>query len=203
VRKSILLALVAALALALGVSSLAAAGQDGATASAKRAHKKGKKKGKGCAKTKGHGKRAHRSATASKKKGKHRGKGCKGGGKRSADWPLRDGTYEGQDGIQLKVEAGGKMAAIVFGGIGGGGPQTCIPVSMELSTESVTSTAKLFKAGGKKVPVFGGNGEISWAIEVSPQLRYKLTVDSSFAFPEQEPCDKPGAHFAGGLEKTD
>jgi len=193
VRRSILLALVAALALALGLSSLAAAGQDGATASAKRAHKKGKKKGKGCAKakgkSKGHGKRAHRSATASKK----RGKSCKGGG-----LPLRPGTYEGQDGIGLEVKSGGKTAALTVNGV----PDTCLPLPLTLPEEPASSTAKLFKAGGKSVPAFGGHGEIRWVIEVMPQLRYRLTLDSSFAFPEQDPCDKPGRHFSGGLRKT-
>ena len=189
-RRSILLALVAALALTLGVSSLAAAGQDGATASAKRAHKKGKKKGKGCAKSKSHGKRAHRSATASKKKGK----GCKPTGA----LPLRPGTYEGQDGFELKVKAGGKKAALVADGA----PGTCIPVAMELPDEPATSTAKLFKAGGKKNPAFGGSGEIRWVIEVNPQLKYKLTLDSSFAFPEQPPCDAPNRRFSGTFKKA-
>lgn|GEM_PF-3287151 len=194
-RKSILLALVAALALALGLSSLATAGQ-GAGASAKRAHKKGKKKGRGCAKAKGkgHGKRAHRSATASKKKGKGRkGKGCGGGG-----LPLRPGTYEGQDGIGLEVKAGGKKAALIVNGV----PDTCLPLPLTLPEEPARSTARLFKAGGKSISVFNGSGTIRWVIEVMPRLRYKLTLDSSYAFPEQPPCDKPGRHFSGALRKT-
>ena len=195
-RRSILLALVAALALALGLSSLAAAGQDGATASAKGAHKKGKRS-KGCPKAKGkrHGKRAHRSATASKRK--HRGKGCKGGAK-GGGLPLRPGTYEGQDGIGLEVKAGGKTAALVVNSP----PDTCLPLPLTLPEEPASSTAKLFKAGGKSVSAFGGNGTIRWVIEVMPQLRYKLTLDSSYSFPEQAPCDKPGRHFSGGLRKT-
>ncbi len=182
-RRSILLALVAALALALGLSSLAAAGQGGVETSAKRAHKKGKKKGKGCAKAKG------------KKK---RGKRCKPSGA----LPLKPGMYEGKDGIGLNVTEGGKKAAIVFGTSHGGGPATCIPIPLELSDKTTVSTAKRFKAGGTKIPSFGGNGEIRWVIEVDPKLRYKLTVDSSFAFPDQDPCDKPGARFSGRLKKV-
>lgn len=179
-RKSILLALVAALALALGLSSLAVAGQGGAETSAKRAHEKGKKKGRRC---RGKGKK---------------GKRCKA----TAGWPLRPGTYQGQDGIELRVMAGGKMASIVLGDTSGGGPTTCIPIPLELSKERATSTAKRFKAGGKSNPAFGGSGKIRWVIEVNPRLRYKLTLDSSLALPEQPPCDKPGARFSGALEKT-
>lgn len=63
-RRSILLALVAALALAVGFSSLAAAGQHGAAVSAK--HSKGKKRGKGC-KGGAKGARAGRCATGNTK----------------------------------------------------------------------------------------------------------------------------------------
>ncbi len=193
-KKLTLFALVAALALATGLSSLAAAGQDGATASAKKVHKKGKRKGcRGKKKGQRHSK-AHRSATASK--GKKKGKGCKRGGKGASG--LRVGTYEGQGGIGLNVTAGGKMAALIVNGT----PGVCIPVPLEFPAEPATSTAKLFKAGGKKVSMFGGYGEVRWVIEVNPQLKYKLALDASFALPEQDPCNKPTAHLSGTLKKT-
>jgi hypothetical protein len=189
VRRSILLALVAALALTVGLSSVAVAGQDGATASAK----KGKGKGKGC-KSKGKGK-AKGKASASKK-GKRKGKGCKGGAKTAPGWPLRGGEYEGQDGIGLKVTSGGKMAALVIAGA------PCIPLPLELPEEPATSTAKSFKAGGETTALFGGYGAAKWSIEVTPQLKYKLTLDSSHALPEQTPCNSTGVRFSGTLEKA-
>ena len=192
-KKSVLLALVATLALAIGLNSVATAGQGGATASAKKAQVKGKKKS---CKSKGKSK-AHRSATASKKKG-----GCKGKGRGGS--LLAPGTYDGQDGIGLKVTAGGKMAALIYEPPFGGKAkvETCIPVPLEFSEEAATSTATSFKAGGKRNSAFGGSGEIRWTIEVTSGLRYTVRLDSSYAFPEQPPCDAPGAVFHGTLKKT-
>ncbi len=199
-RRTILLAFVAALALAIGLSSVAAAGQDGAAVSAKKGKNKGKRcKSKGKGKAKGKNKsKAHRSATASKKKGKKRG--CKGRGKGGS--LLAPGTYEGQDGIGLKVTAGGKMATLTYTSTPGSRVRTCIPVALELPEEPATSTATSFRAGGKPNSVFGGSGEITWTIEVTSGLRYTVRLDSSFAFPEQLPCNEPGAVFRGMLKKT-
>lgn len=198
-RRSILLALVAALALALGLNSVALAGQDGAAVSAKKANKKGKKK-RGCkakGKAKGKNKGKARASARAKKKGKKRG--CKGKSKGGS--LLTPGTYEGEDGIGLKVTAGGKMASLIYSP-SGGRVQTCIPLALELPEEAATSTPTSFKAGGKPNSAYGGYGEITWTIEVSAGLRYTVRLDSSHALPEQAPCNAPGAVFRGTLKKT-
>lgn len=202
-RRSILLALVAVLALAVGFSSLAVAGQDGATTSAKKGNKKGKKKGKGCkskGKGKARGKNKGRARASAGKKGKKKGKGCKGGAKAAPGWPLRGGEYEGQDGIGLKVTSGGKMAALIYNSHEGT-RETCIPLALMLPEEPATSTAKSFKAGGETTALFGGHGAAKWSIEVTQQLKYKLTLDSSHAFPEQDACESRGVRFSGTLKK--
>lgn len=200
-RRSILLAVVAALALALGLNSVALAGQDGAAVSAKKANKKGKKKRgcKGKGKAKGKNKGKARASARAKKKGKNRG--CKGKGKGKGGSLLTPGTYEGEDGIGLKVTAGGRMASLIYSP-SGGRVQTCIPVALELPEEAATSTPTSFKAGGKPNSAYGGNGEITWTIEVTTGLRYSVRIDSSHAFPEQDPCNAPGAVFRGTLKKT-
>ncbi|HEU4906557.1 MAG TPA: hypothetical protein VFT19_10660 [Solirubrobacterales bacterium] len=200
-RRSILLAIVAALALAVGLSSVALAGQGSATTSAKKAGKKGKKRGckaKGKGKAKGRNKGKARASAKKKGKGKSRGCKAKGGSL------LAPGTYEGQDGIGLKVTAGGKQAALSYAPPFGSKVrvQTCIPIPLELPEEAATSTAMSFKAGGKTQSAFGGYGEIRWTIEVTSGLRYTLRLDSSHALPEQDPCNAPGAVFRGTLKKT-
>lgn len=201
-RRSILLALVAALALALGLNSVALAGQDGAAVSAKKSGKKGKKtrcKAKGKAKAKGKNKGRARASARATKKGKKRG--CKGKSKGKGGSLLTPGTYEGEDGIGLEVTAGGRMATLTYSP-SGGRVQTCIPVALELPEEAAISTATSFKAGGKPNSAYGGYGEITWTIEVSAGLRYTVRLDSSHALPEQAPCNAPGAVFRGTLKKT-
>lgn len=191
-RRSILVALVAALALALGLSSLAAAGQDGATASAKRAHKKGKKNGKGCAKgrSKSHGKRAHRSATASKKKGK----GCKGGG---AGW-VEIGKYVGGDGVEVDIRSR-KRVFVTFPGA----PATCLYLPSGAEDEDVKVTAKKLTAG--YVAPADAKGFVKrWSLVVTPNYGYKLVIDSDTndLGPGAPQCDKPGVKFQGKLKKV-
>jgi len=190
-KRSILLALVAALAVAVGFSPAATAGVDsGAHASAK--------KGKGCKGKKGKGK-AGKSAVASAKK---KGKGCKPQGK-TGSWPPSAGTYDGQDGVGLSIKAGGKQAALTFSPeLSEPNPKTCIPIGLEFPEEPATTTATLFKAGGKPIDLFGGNGQAKWSIQVKPNLNYTLELSSSFSFADQDPCDKPGVVFKGTLTKA-
>jgi hypothetical protein len=172
-KRSILLALTVVLALTVSLGSVAtAAPGDGAQASAK----KGKGKAKGC---KG-------------KKGKGKAKGCKGKGA-SSGLPLTPGTYDGQDGVGLVFE-GGKKASLEFVG---GDSKTCVPFPIGTSATSVSSTATSFKASGES----SSSLELKWSITVTPALKYKLVLDSSFVFPDQDPCDKPGAVFTGTLAK--
>jgi hypothetical protein len=193
VKRSILLALVAALALSFGLSSLATANAPGdATASAK--------KGKGCKGKKGKGKASQSASASAKKKGK--GKGCKGSKGGKGSWSLPVGSYDGQDGIGLTVKAGGTQASLIYAA-GFGDEKTCIPVPLEFPAEPVTSTSNSFKAGGKEVPMLGGDAKARWTIEVKTDLRYKVVLDSSYAFPGQTPCDKPGATFTGTLKPAD
>jgi hypothetical protein len=117
VKRSILLALFATLALAVGVSPVAVAAGDGSAHAAK--------KGKGC---KG-------------KKGK--AKGCKGKGKGQGGLPLSNGTYTGQEGVGLIVKGGGKQASLKYAGDSG---KTCVMFPIDPEATSVTSTSKAFTA---------------------------------------------------------
>lgn len=206
-KRNVLLALVAALALALGFGSVATAGAgEAAQASAK------KGKGKGC---KGKGKaKGKSSATASAKgKAKGKGKGCKAKGKgpqpkpepapapptpappTPSSWPLSDGTYDGQEGVGITIKSGGTQAALKYAGTFG---KTCIPLPIETDASSVSATGDSFTASGEA----SGSLKIKWSITVTPDLKYKLVLDSSYAFPDQDPCDKPGVEFTGTLTKA-
>jgi hypothetical protein len=178
----------ASLALALGLGMTGAAVADGgAGASATASKAKG---------TKGKGKK--RSCKGKKGKAKRKRKTRGGGGSKL---PLRVGTYEGQEGISLRVKSGGKRAALIYTGLGST-KATCLGVALEFPDEPAKSTAKSFKAGGKTVTLFGGHATARWVIEVTPKLKYKLTLDSTLTFPEQPPCDMPGVRFNGTLKKT-
>jgi len=173
VKRSILLALVATLALTVSFSSVAtAATGESAQASAK----KGKGKAKGC-----------------KGKAKGKGKGCKGRGA-SSGLPLTPGTYDGKDGVGL-VFKGGQKASLEFAG---GDSKTCVPIPIGTEATSVSSTATSFKASGES----SGSLALKWSITVMPGLKYRLVLDSGFAFPDQDPCNKPGAVFSGTLTKA-
>jgi hypothetical protein len=50
--------------------------------------------------------------------------------------------------------------------------------------------------------IAGGSGEVKWAIEVTPDLHYKVVFDSKLEFAETKPCDKPGVEFVGTLTKA-
>lgn len=172
-KRNVLLALVAALALGLGFSSTAiAATADGAHASAK------KGKAKGC------------------KKGKGKAKGCKGKGAVSG-LPLTSGTYESKTGAGLEVK--GKTVSLTFEPKGSSGP-TCIPIPVMMAALSTKSTANSFKASGSSSnPLF----TIKWSITVQSNLSYKLTIDSSLSGEDVTPCNKPGVVINGKLVKDE
>ncbi len=177
-RRSILLAIVAALALALGLSSLAAAGQGGVETSAKRAHKKGKKKGKRCAKA----------------KGKKKGKRCKGGG---ASW-LEIGKYVGGDGVEVDIRSR-KRVFVTFPEA----PATCLYLPSGAEDENVKVTAKKLTAG--YVAPSGAKGFVKrWSLVVTPSYSYKLVIssDTNDLGPGAPQCDKPGVKFQGKLKKV-
>lgn len=221
-KKSILLALVAALAIAVGTSSVATAGAgDAAQASAK----KGKGKGKGCKGKKGKAKGKSFALASAKGKAKGKGKGCKGKGPKpkpqpapmlpappppapapptpdppeSSDWPPSDGVYEGQEGITLFVSGGGKSAALDFAPVGDS--RTCVPDPIQTPKAPVTTSETLLTVGGGPVMLEEIFGEMTWTIEVKPDLGYKAVIDSTHQELKMPLCDRPGVVFTGTLTK--
>jgi len=185
VRRNIFLALVAALALAVGLSNVAVAHQGGADASAK-AGKKGKR-GKGKAKT------------CKGKRGKAR-KRCqrrRGGG---ANW-LKIGKYKGQGGVEIEIRSR-KRFRLTFPTA-----TTCLtplgPSSL-LESQEAELTANKLTGGYKAKP--GELGPIRyWSLTVTSGYRYKLVVSSNtsgFGPGGPPPCDKPGVKFEGKLKKV-
>ncbi len=213
-RRSLILALFATLALAIGFSASAAAVEDGADASAK--------KGKKCKKGKGKAKARTSSAAISLKK---KGKGCKKGKGKSpaggpgsttknppatpttptlpppaATWPPADGKYNdtGTNGLLLTIKAGGTQASAVLGG-----DDTCIgTLSFPSPDAPAQSTPTTFSASSEPFSYFGKAGTAKWSIAVTTDLQYTLTIDSSLAFAETTPCDKPGVVHKGTLVKA-
>lgn len=92
------------------------------------------------------------------------------------------------------------MAALIYNSLEAA-RDTCLALSVMLPEEPATSTAKLFRAGGTTTALFGGHGAAKWSIEVTPQLKYKATLDSSHTFPEQDACNSTGVRFSGTLKK--
>lgn len=186
-RRNILLALIAALALAVGLGNVATANQDSADASAK-SGKEGKRgKGKACKDKRGKGKsrgKARRSASASAK-GK---KGCKGGG---ANW-LELGKYEGQGGV-VSVEIRSRTR-VWFGA-----DTVCPGIFLGVQVKDAKLTANKLTAVYTAGP--GEDGILRrMSLVVTPDYRYKLVVDSSGPA-TIVPC-KPGATFQGKLKKV-
>jgi hypothetical protein len=191
VRRNILLALIAALALTVGLSNVAAADLGGADASAK-AGKKGKRgKGKAC-KGKSRGK-ARRSADAGAKarkgrKGKGKRRGCKGGG---ANW-LEPGRYEGQGGLVSVAIL--SRTRVSFGA------ETVCPIALGIEVEDAKVSANKLTAGytaqpGEKVGILK-----RMSLVVTSDYRYKLVVEPS-DLGANFSC-KPRATFEGKLKKV-
>ena len=178
-KKSILLALVAALALSVGFSPTTGAVADGgAQASVK--------KGAKCAKGKG---KAKGSASASAK-GK-KGRGCK--------WPPSDGTYsDSANGISLILSEGASRAEMSLPSALSG---TCLPLPMQSGEVSTTVRVSSLSAGGTAT---AGSSVVKWSatwkIKVHSDLRYEATVDSKTEGLEEDPCSKHNT-FKGKLVK--
>jgi hypothetical protein len=196
VRRNIPLALIVALALAVGLSNVATADQGSADASAK-SGKKGKRgKGKACKGNRGKGKsrgKARRSASASakgKKGGK--GKGCKGGG---AIW-LEPGQYQGRDMIEVEIRSR-KSVFVRFPDA----PATCIQgIAYGVQIDSPNVTAN--KLTAKFVAPPGTRGFVQrWEFKLTADYRYKLVIDSDSS-DIGIPCSKRGATFEGKLKKV-
>lgn len=198
-RRNILLALIAALALTIGLGNVAAA-DPGAGASAK-AGKKGKRgKGKACKGNRGKGRsrgKARRSADASAKarkgrKGKGRSRGCKGGG---ANW-VKPGKYTGQNGIQAEIRSR-KRVFLRFPEA----PATCIQgiaYGVEIDNAKVTAN----KLTAKFVAPPGTRGFVQrWEFTLTADYRYRLVIDSD-SNDIGIPCSKPGTTFKGKLKKV-
>ena len=199
-KKSILLVLVVALALAVGFGTVASAGADGgAQASAK--------KKKGCKKKKGKGK-AGKSAAASKKK-----KGCKkakspGGGKtdpgpktptpeapKTAPWPPTDGLYsDSARSVYIEFTGGGTKVSF-----GTAGSDTCFPLIVSTDPAPVNFTPSKITAQHEEVTSIAGFiFTIKWSLELTPDMHYKATIDSSYPSSEfGKACSKPGATREG------
>jgi len=198
VKRNILLALIAALALAIGLSNVAAADQSGADASAK-AGKKGKRgKGKACKGKRGKGKRrgkARRSASASakgKKRGKGKGRGCRGGG---ANW-LEIGKYQGEGVIEVEIRSRKRFRVRLPEA-----PATCIPgLPVAVETEDAKLKPSKLTAGYTAEPDQRGFVR-HWEFTVYSNYRYKLVV-STDTTDIGIPCSKPGAKFEGKLKKV-
>lgn len=198
-KRSVLLALVVAFALAIGFSSSAGAGIDG---SAEVSAKKGAKKCKG---KKG---KAKGSATTSGKGKKGKGKSCKAKGKgkkppapappapTAPNWPPADGDYSdpGQN-VKLSLRNGGTEATVAFGG-----SATCFPIAISSNPGAVTTTATSLQASG----TIGTSSSVKgkWSITVLSDFSYELVTDSSLEFPETTPCNKTGVVFKGTLVKA-
>lgn len=205
-RRNILLALIAALALAVGLSNVATADQGSADASAK-SGKKGKRgKGKACKGKRGKGKRgkgksrgkARRSADASAKarrgrRGKGKRRGCKGGAK-NANW-VKNGEYaDSRSGIGVRILGRGKQVTVLIpAGIG-----RCAPAAIEIDADKTIVTASKLIAEWRTLDPSRGLHQ-SYRLTLLPNYSYKLLLDAGFAFPGQDPCLDPGVMVSGRL----
>lgn len=156
-KRSILLALFAALALAVGVSSVAVAAGDGTAHAAK--------KGKGCKGKKG--KAGKSAATQSKKKGK----GCKAKGGKGAG--LTDGRYaDTKNEVELTLSGNGKTAALNFKV-----PDFCVLFIYESKPVPVKTTGSGIQASETGTMVLAGIPvNTSWTLNVTKSLNYTLTA---------------------------
>jgi hypothetical protein len=181
-RRNILLALVAALALAVGVNmATASATAIGGDAQAAAKKKAGKKKAAKCpAKPKKGKKKAGKSLadSAAKKKGKKKAAKCKAKPKKKAKakpkakttpkagaFKLADGNYR-HDSVGVIVTDGGTKATVSF-------PLSCFAYSSQtVPLTNSGSTATASETYDK--PVAGLASTISWSLTVQPTLRYML-----------------------------
>jgi hypothetical protein len=183
-RRSILLAFVAALALAIGLNTAASAGvgADAQATAKKKAAKKncGKKKAKKKA-----GKSAADGSAAAKKKGKKKA-ACKPKKKAKAKpkgptASFGDGSYaDSAHNVEVEVSANGTQALVrppVNQCMGGFPIQLIGPLAKKGSA---------YEASDTETP--GGAGTIKWTLTVQSGLAYKLDTVYDIAFPDSDPC---------------
>jgi hypothetical protein len=188
VKRSIVLALFAALALAVGVGSVATAAGDGAA----QASKKGKK----C--KKGTGKAGKSTATAQAKK---KGKGCKKKTPKAPPQPeeLTEGVYsDAVNGVELKLEGYGKgfFASVKFSI-----PASCATLAFDSGspTPANPTNGGVELRGKGTISVAGEPFDVSYAMTVTSDASYQIVVDAKAKNPSI-PCDFKGA-ITGRLSK--
>lgn len=214
-KRNVLLALFAALALAVSFGSVASAGTgENAQASAK------KGKGKGCKGKKGKGKAKGQTSAAASAKGKAKGK-CKGKGKGPkpkpveptpapapptpapppppSNWPPADGTYsDSGKGIGLALTGGASTAKLTLAGNG-----TCIPLAFNDAAVPTSVTPEGLSANGSfSATIIDETISYSWKLSLGTNLGYTLTVDSKREKSVLGDCDKPGVVIQGTLAKA-
>lgn len=190
-KRSILLSLFAALALAVGFSSVAIAAGDG-TAQAS-------KKGKGC-KKKGKGKAGKSTATAQAKK---KGKGCKKKAPPKATpepEELGEGRYaDAANGVELNLFSSGKS---FFASVKISIPGSCATFTYE---SAKPSPANMSPSGGVEVresgtiSVAGEPFDVTLKLTVANTLEYTLAAEVKAKDPALS-CGYSGA-ITGNLSK--
>jgi len=179
VRRSILLALVAALALAVGINATASAiaGDSGAQATAKK--KAGKKKAAKCPAKPKAKKKAGKSLadSAAKKKGKKKAAKCKPKKKAKAKpkatppgaFTLTDGTYGDATAFnELRVSGGGTTAVLRS-------ELSCFLYTSQ--SVPLTINGNTAKASGEHdLSVAGEPAHVKWSLTVQSTLDYTLQI---------------------------
>ncbi len=212
-RRTILAAFVAAIALAIGFNSAATAAVDGsAQATAKK--KAGKKKS--CKPKKGKKKAGKSLAdSAAKKKGKKKASGCKPKAKKKAKGKAKpppqkqgpqlpqkpggstfgDGVYkDAAQSVTITVTNNGSQATI---GFPGGSCLGNAPINVPGPIAQQDSQVK----GSGTQSILGGAGSIDWSLSISPSnLSYKFDATTKVQFPDQDPCQS-SKNAAGTLVK--
>jgi hypothetical protein len=207
--RGILLALVAALALAIGFNTAASAGvgADAQATAKKKAAKKncGKKKAK---------KKAGKSLadSAAKKKGKKKASGCKPKAKKKGKAKAKptppkqdpkgptgaafgDGVYkDAAQSVTITVTSGGQQATIGFPG------GDCLGNALINVQGPIAQQGSDIKGSGTQ-SMLGGFGSVSWALAVSSSnLSYKFDATANVQFPGENPCQS-AKNAAGTLVK--
>jgi hypothetical protein len=191
-KRSILLSLFAALALAVGFSTVASLGGDSTALAAK--------KGKSCKKGKGKGK-AGKSSTATaqaKKKGK-KGKGCKKPKAPTKTEELTEGRYsDAGNGVELNLlgVSKGFFASVKFQI-----PASCATLAYESGQPSpadLSASGVEVKEKGT-IAVAGEPFDVAYTLSVTNALSYKLTVEANAKDPSVS-CGFSGT-ITGNLTK--
>lgn len=180
-RRSILLAVVAALALAIGMSTAASAGVDpGAQATAKKKAAKCKAKKKK-AKRKA-GKSAVDGTTAAKKKAKCKAKAKKKAKKKpAAGTAFGDGVYEDK-AHSVTAEVTGKGTQVLVRTVG----SKCVGRALIALRGPLTQKGSAAEASATEN--VGGAGTVKWKLTVQDGLAYQLDTTWDIAFPDTDPC---------------